>query len=118
MRLLVSIMAAGILAVLVLAGCNSKDKVSSNSNAATPRAANPATPQLPAPTTPSDNARRITTVELNEALSKGEAIVIDVRGPDAFKQKHIKGALQIPLNEIGNRASELPRDKMIVTYCS
>lgn len=119
MRLLVSLSAAGILAVLLLAGCNSKDKVSTNSNAAPPaRAGNPTTPQQQIPTAPSDGARRITTVELNEALSKGTALVVDVRGADAYKQSHIKGSIQIPFNEVANHLSELPHDKLIVTYCS
>jgi 3-mercaptopyruvate sulfurtransferase SseA len=108
-----------IFALMALAGCNSKDKVAGNMGKATPRAANPpTTPQPPGPPTPGDGARRITTVEVQEALSKGQAIIVDVRNDQAYKQGHIKGAILIPSSEIGDRINELPPDKLIVTYCS
>lgn len=120
MRLLVSLSAIVILALLALAGCNSKDKPGANSGTAahtTGTTVQQPQPQQPV-TAPGDSARRITTVELNDALNKGEAIVVDVRGDAAFKQSHIKGAIVIPSNEIANHLSELPHDKLIVTYCS
>jgi rhodanese-related sulfurtransferase len=67
---------------------------------------------------PADGVKRVTTVEVRDALSKGTAIVIDVRGDSVYKQSHIKGSISIPENQIATRLSELPRDKMIVTYCS
>ena len=67
---------------------------------------------------PSDEARRITPDEVRELLKKNQAVLIDVRGEAAYKAGHIKGALWIPANEIGDRAKDLPRDKTIVTYCS
>jgi 3-mercaptopyruvate sulfurtransferase SseA len=68
--------------------------------------------------TPADGVRRITVEELRAALEKGSAIVVDVRGEDSYKAGHIKGALWIPINEIAGRTKELPKDKLIVTYCS
>jgi hypothetical protein len=120
MRLFISLSVAVMLGVLALAGCNSvdKDRAAANMNGGL-STANPSAPQQSqAATAPSDGARRITTVELNEALNKGEALVVDVRGGDAYKQSHIKGSILIPFNEIGNRVGELPHDKLIVTYCS
>ena len=67
---------------------------------------------------PSDEARRITPDEVRELLKKNQAVLVDVRSESAYKQGHIKGALWIPYNEIGDRAKDLPRDKTIVTYCS
>jgi rhodanese-related sulfurtransferase len=66
----------------------------------------------------SDDVRRITPAQLRAAVLKGEAVVVDVRGADSYNAGHIKGALLIPVNEIETRAGELPRNKMIVTYCS
>lgn len=115
---------------LVLAGCNSMEKSRGNSGAAaSQRPANTAAPGQPqqpqqpqqaqqAANTPSDGAQRITTYELNDLLNQGKAVVVDVRNDAAYKQGHVKGAILIPSNEIENRMSELPRDKMIVTYCS
>lgn len=107
-----------VVALMALGGCNSNDKVAGNANA--PGAANVAnrTGTQPAPPASSDGARRVTTVELQDALNKGEAIVLDVRNDAAFKAGHIKGARLIPVTEVAQHLSELPRDKMIVTYCS
>ena len=68
--------------------------------------------------TPVDGVRRVTVQELREAMEKGTAIVVDVRSAEQFKAGHIKGAVWIPGNEIGGRTKELPKDKLIVTYCS
>ena len=65
-----------------------------------------------------DGVRRITPDELREALKKGKAVLIDVRGAESYKAGHIKGARLIPANEIASRLSELPKDKLIATYCS
>jgi 3-mercaptopyruvate sulfurtransferase SseA len=66
----------------------------------------------------SDGARRITPVELRQLLKKDEALLVDVRSPEAYKAGHVKGARNIPAAEIGNRAGELPANKLIATYCS
>ena len=76
-------------------------------------AMSPQTPPMPHP-----DARRITVAELQAAVARNEAVVIDVRSASQFEEGHIRGALHIPAGQIANRASELPRDKMIVTYCS
>jgi hydroxyacylglutathione hydrolase len=65
-----------------------------------------------------DGVRRLTPAEARAMVEKGQAIIVDVRGEDSYKAGHIKGALWINLNDIGARSGELPRDKMIITYCS
>ena len=65
-----------------------------------------------------DEAPRIRPAEVRELLKKNKAVLIDVRSHEAYKASHIKGALNIPYGEIVDRAGELPRDKMIITYCS
>jgi len=82
------------------------------------------TPQKPAEMTPMsqleppDGARRIGGAEAREAVAKGNAVLIDVRAMEAFDASHAKGAKSIPLNELLNRLSELPKDKLIITYCT
>jgi len=66
----------------------------------------------------SDGAARIKPEEAADLLKKDKAVLVDVRGVETYKAGHIKGALSIPSNEIRDRARELPRNKMIVTYCS
>ena len=112
MRLLISMAAAVLLAVAALMACNSKEQTVA-------RGGSSAAPAVPAAQTPpGDDVRRITPAELREVLDKGDALIIDVRGEGAYKQGHIKGARLIPATEILAHADELPRDKLIVTYCA
>ncbi|MGK2848866.1 MAG: rhodanese-like domain-containing protein [Minisyncoccota bacterium] len=41
---------------------------------------------------------------------------LDVQNPDAFAKKHIQGALNIPLNELEKRVTEIPANKKIIVY--
>ncbi len=121
MRLLFQLSAAVVLATLLLAGCNSSE---TQSNRTAGNAGSNTTSAVKFPDgssghiAPSDGVKRVTTVELRDALEKGTAIVVDVRGDSVYKQNHIKGSISIPENQIAARLGELPRDKMIVTYCS
>ena len=65
-----------------------------------------------------DGVRRVTPAEARDALERGKAIIVDVRAEDSYNAGHVRGARWINLNDIGSRAGELPRDKMIITYCS
>ena len=67
---------------------------------------------------PSDGVRRISVDELRAALANGEAVVLDVRPEAQYKAGHIQGTLWIPDNHINDRFKEVPRDKLIATYCS
>ena len=48
---------------------------------------------------------------------KQEDILIDVRTRNEFNAGKIKEAINIPLDEIRNRMSEIPKDKNIYIYC-
>ena len=100
-----------LLIVALLGACNSAEQKPAEI-ASTKKAA----PVQPPP--PSDGIRRVTVHELQDLLAKGQAVIVDVRNQAAFDQGHIKGARLIPVTEIQNRTSELPKDKTIVTYCS
>jgi predicted sulfurtransferase len=108
MRHLVSFIAIGMLGLLVFAACNSAEQSKTLSLAA----ASPATKS------PADGARRVTIVELKDLLAKDEAVIIDVRNKESYDAAHIKGSKLIPEAEVVKRSSELPTDKLIVTYCS
>jgi 3-mercaptopyruvate sulfurtransferase SseA len=100
-----------LLGALVFASCNSADsKV---------KALSQKTDKKPAPeTTYADGARRITVAELQEMLKNGEAAVFDVRNEASYDAGHIPGAKLIPADQILNHIDELPKNKLIVTYCS
>jgi predicted sulfurtransferase len=86
---------------------------------AAPQAATPVTPvEKPQMTPTQETARRISVDEARQALAKGEAVLVDVRSKEAYEAKHAQDALSIPLDEIGSRAGELPKNKLIITYCT
>lgn len=74
--------------------------------------------QLQPETTYADGARRITIPELEQLMKNDEVLVLDVRTQAAYDTGHIPGSRLIPSGEILNHVNELPRDKMIVAYCS
>jgi rhodanese-related sulfurtransferase len=49
--------------------------------------------------------------------NKKPIVIIDVRHKGDYSHK-IKGALQIPLDEIEARMKEVPRNKEVITYCA
>lgn len=58
----------------------------------------------------------ITWSELMEA-NRSELFILDVRTKDEYELGHIDGAINIPVDELRERISEIPRDKKIVVYC-
>jgi rhodanese-related sulfurtransferase len=64
-----------------------------------------------------DEVPRITVRELNSRLDAGHDVtVVDTRAPANYDEEHLPGALSIPLSEIEERGSELPRTGLIVLY--
>jgi rhodanese-related sulfurtransferase len=49
--------------------------------------------------------------------SPEKVVIIDVRNPDEFAEKHIPGAINIPLNELEVHTNEFSKDAMIFTTC-
>lgn len=63
-------------------------------------------------------ARRISGEEARQAVAKGEAVLVDVRAKQAYDASHAKGAVSLPLSDLPSRAGELPKDKLVITYCT
>jgi 3-mercaptopyruvate sulfurtransferase SseA len=61
---------------------------------------------------------RVRVEELAAALREGRAVALDVRPAEAFEVEHIKGAVNIPEEEVVERAGELPKEKLVVAYCA
>jgi rhodanese-related sulfurtransferase/DNA-binding transcriptional ArsR family regulator len=59
----------------------------------------------------------VDTDELLRRLGDGDAVVLDVRPEPEYAGGHLPGAMHIPLEELADRLSELPRDREIVAYC-
>ena len=50
-------------------------------------------------------------------VEEGHALLLDVRPREEYDAGHLPGAVHIPLEELGARLDELPRDREIVAYC-
>lgn len=109
MRFAISFFAVVILALGVLTACNSAEWRNARTSPVAP---------APGATVPSDGVRRVTVSELRDLIARNEALVIDVRNESSFNMGHIRGAKLIPEAEVGNRVDELPKNKLVVTYCS
>jgi len=53
-----------------------------------------------------------------EKWAKGEAILLDVRAAQEKDFVTLPFALAIPINELPQRLNEIPRDKLVATFCS
>jgi adenylyltransferase/sulfurtransferase len=52
-----------------------------------------------------------------DAVSSGEAILVDVREPWESEQSRIAGAVLIPLAELPQRLDEIPADRDVYVHC-
>lgn len=48
---------------------------------------------------------------------KDGTVLLDVREYDEVAMASIEGALHIPMNQVGSKLAELPKDKDIVVFC-
>lgn len=68
---------------------------------------------------PEDSMPRVRVEEAKAEMESGKAIIIDVRGPEAYKMAHVKGALEHALARLEQGDfKDLPKDKRIIAYCS
>jgi rhodanese-related sulfurtransferase len=52
------------------------------------------------------------------ALVARGATLVDVRTPGEWASGHAEGAVLIPIDELGGRLREIPRDHPVVVYCA
>lgn len=61
--------------------------------------------------------KTISKNKVKEILEKKEGILLDVRTDDEYLEKHVEGSIHIPLNELSERADELDKNKLYITFC-
>ncbi|HEX9388031.1 MAG TPA: rhodanese-like domain-containing protein [Anaerolineales bacterium] len=63
---------------------------------------------------------RVSVDQAKAALDSGDAVIVDVRGAEAYARSHIAGALEVSLSAIQTDLANLPLDKnkWIITYCT
>ena len=63
-------------------------------------------------------ASRISLADAKKDFDAGNVVFIDTRSKTAFDNEHVKGALNVPLNDFENAHKSLSKDKKIIAYCS
>ncbi len=58
----------------------------------------------------------ISADEIDSYAGKPEAVLIDLRSPEEFRAEHIRGAVNIPYEEM-EEGRRPPRHKILVLYC-
>lgn len=53
-----------------------------------------------------------------DALDKNTSMLIDTRTASEFELGHIAGAVNIPVDEMRSRLSEISKDKKLIVYCA
>jgi rhodanese-related sulfurtransferase len=64
---------------------------------------------------------RITVDEVRERMESGEDFgFIDTRNPQAWSQSDVKlpEAIRLPLDNLDENLSKIPKDKPVVAYCT
>jgi hypothetical protein len=90
----------GLLALFLLAGCSS---------------AAGAAPEI----TTEDDVPRITPQEVVAQQEAGETIIlVDARSFESYEERHIVGAISVPMTEVGNHLDKLPQSAHIVFSCT
>lgn len=60
--------------------------------------------------------KQVPLTKCRELVERGEYL-LDVRGRAMYEKSHIKGAVNIPMNEIRQRYNEIPKDRTVYVHC-
>jgi hypothetical protein len=90
----------GLLALLLLAACSSAAGAGRE-------------------ITSTDDVPRITPQEVVAQQEAGKQIVLaDARSFESYQERHIAGAISVPVLEVEDRLDKLPKKAHIVLYCT
>lgn len=62
------------------------------------------------------NFEMITPKELDRYLHRGDTFIIDLRPPKEYRERHLKGAVNIPYEKLSG-CCLFPRDRLLLFYC-
>lgn len=57
----------------------------------------------------------ISADRVDSIMTRQDVLVVDVRSEEEYEQKHLIGAVNIPLNKIDS--TNIPKGKVLVVYC-
>lgn len=67
---------------------------------------------------PTDDAPRIALADAKKDFDAGTAVFIDVRAEAAYKDEHVKGAINVTGGTLDPKLKDIPKGKKIIVYCS
>ena len=115
MRSILSALVVIACGLLVLTACQDVAKPVAIEKANTNRTAPPPKTDEHGHT---DDAPRITLADAKKDYDSGNAVFVDTRAEVTYKQEHIKGAINLPMEAAETRYKEIPAGKKIIAYCS
>lgn len=60
--------------------------------------------------------RQVNVDKVRDLVESG-AYIVDVREPGEFARGHIKGAVNVPLSQLRDRYTEIPKDRSVYVHC-
>lgn len=61
--------------------------------------------------------QKITPEEAKQMMEQGEVLIVDVRSEEEYAQGHIRNAVNVPLERIGDMNHYAKRDDALLVYC-
>lgn len=120
MRFILTTLLVAAFAVAGFTACQNASTTSRNSSSTTKTDAEK--PKTAAPKVDehghADDAPRISLADAKKDFDAGNVVFVDTRAATSYKQEHIKGALNIPMEAVEMRYKEIPAGKKIIAYCS
>jgi adenylyltransferase/sulfurtransferase len=65
-----------------------------------------------------ESAAEATPEDAYAAVTRGGAVLIDVREPWEHAEQRIRGAVLIPLRDVPDRLAEIPADQDVYVHCA
>lgn len=56
--------------------------------------------------------------DIYDLVHRDGAVLLDVRTGDEYRKGKVHNSINIPIDELAERASELPKDRPIIVYCA
>lgn len=117
MKKILSLSALLTVALLIGTACqpaSTANVAGNNANKALPSNAAPKTDEHGH----ADDAPRINLADAKKDFDAGNAVFVDTRAETAYKNEHIKGSINMPMEAVEMRYKEIPTGKKIIAYCS
>jgi rhodanese-related sulfurtransferase len=64
-----------------------------------------------------ERVEQLSALELEQRLTRGEVVLLDVRPEAEYRAGHIAGALSAPLDKLPRVAAKLPKRRDVIAYC-